>query len=170
MLWLAMSDPELQSLFARHSSSLCRYLNGYLKDHNLSMDIVQESFARMAELMAHSPIQDFDAYLYRTAKNLMIDHFRQQKKQFSASISDEQWEGLPSEVKSLEAQVIKEQQINQIQTIMRSLPHKTQEIFRLHREDGLTQNEVAQLLNISLSTVEKHLANALAMLINKWRD
>ncbi|MFB9995586.1 sigma factor-like helix-turn-helix DNA-binding protein [Providencia rustigianii] len=34
----------------------------------------------------------------------------------------------------------------------------------------MTQNEVAETLNISLSTVEKHLANALAMLIHKWRD
>ncbi|GAB1441131.1 hypothetical protein MASR2M36_39160 [Providencia sp.] len=40
----------------------------------------------------------------------------------------------------------------------------------LHREDGLTQIEVAQQLDISLSTVEKHLANALAMLTHKWKD
>ncbi|MFB9995585.1 hypothetical protein [Providencia rustigianii] len=52
-----MSDSELQCLFARHSSSLCRYLNGYLKDYNLSMDIMQESFVRMAELMKHSPFR-----------------------------------------------------------------------------------------------------------------
>ncbi len=165
-----MSDSELQGLFARHSSSLCRYLNGYLKDHTLSMDIVQESFARMAELMKYSSIQDFDAYLYRTAKNLMIDHFRQQKTRSSMAISDEQWQALPSNTTSLEAQVIREQQLNQIQTILSTLPPRTQAIFRLHREEGLTQSEVAEMLNISLSTVEKHLASALAMLIHKWRD
>ena len=165
-----MSDSELQCLFARHFSSLCRYLNGYLKDHNLSMDIAQESFVRMAELMKHSTVQDFDAYLYRIAKNLMIDHFRQQKKQPSALISDEQWQDLPSNIKSLESQAIREQQINQIQSIMRTLPQRTQDIFRLHREEGLSQMEVAELLNLSLSTVEKHLANALATLIHKWRD
>ncbi|MGL5954196.1 Probable RNA polymerase sigma factor fecI [Providencia rustigianii] len=165
-----MSDSELQCLFARHSSSLCRYLNGYLKDYNLSMDIMQESFVRMAELMKHSPIQDVDAYLYRTAKNLMIDYFRQQKRHSATAISEVQWESVPSKTKSLEAQTIREQQIQQIQNIIGTLPQRTQEIFRLHREDGMTQNEVAETLNISLSTVEKHLANALAMLIHKWRD
>lgn len=165
-----MSDSELQRLFSRHSSSLCRYLNMYLKDHNLSMDIVQESFARMAELMKHSTIQDFDAYLYRVAKNLMVDHFRLQKKQQLMAISDEQWQEIPSRVEGLEASVIHDQQLQQIQQIIQTLPLRTQEIFRLHREEGLTQTEVAQHLNISLSTVEKHLASALAMLIHKWRD
>lgn len=165
-----MSDSELQCLFARHSSALCRYLNSYLKDHSLSMDIMQESFARMAEQMKHSSIQDIDAYLYRTAKNLMVDHFRQQKKQQSVLISDTQWQDLPSDVKSLEAQAISEQQINQIQIIIQSLPQRTQEIFHLHREEGLTQTEVAEILNVSLSTVEKHLANALATLIHQWRE
>ncbi|HGN1706630.1 TPA: RNA polymerase sigma factor [Providencia rettgeri] len=165
-----MSDPELQRLFARHSSSLCRYLNMYLKDHSLSMDIMQESFTRMAEFMTHSTIQDIDAYLYRVAKNLMVDHFRQQKKQQSITISDEQWQGIPSREKSLEAVAIRDQQLKQIQHIIQTLPSRTQEIFRLHREEGLTQTEVAQQLNISLSTVEKHLANALAMLIHKWKD
>lgn len=165
-----MSDSELQRLFSRHSSSLCRYLNMYLKDHNLSMDIVQESFARMAELMKHSTIQDFDAYLYRVAKNLMVDHFRLQKKQQLMAISDEQWQEIPSRVEGLEASVIHDQQLQQIQQIIQTLPLRTQEIFRLHREEGLTQTEVAKHLNISLSTVEKHLASALAMLIHKWRD
>lgn len=165
-----MSDSELQRLFARHSSSLCRYLNMYLKDHSLSMDIVQESFVRMAELMKHSTIQDFDAYLYRVAKNLMIDHFREQKARPSMVISDEQWQEIPAQVKSLEATAIREQQLSQIQAIIQTLPKRTQAIFRLHREEGLTQTEVAQLLNISLSTVEKHLANALAVLIHQWKD
>lgn len=165
-----MSDSELQRLFARHSSSLCRYLNMYLKDHNMSMDIVQESFVRMAELMKHSTVQDFDAYLYRVAKNLMIDHFREQKARPSMVISDEQWQEIPAQVKSLEATAIREQQLSQIQAIIQTLPERTQAIFRLHREEGLTQTEVAQLLNISLSTVEKHLANALAVLIHQWKD
>ncbi|MEX9216186.1 RNA polymerase sigma factor [Providencia rettgeri] len=165
-----MSDSELQRLFARHSSSLCRYLNMYLIDHNLSMDITQESFARMAELMKTSTIQDFDAYLYRIAKNLIVDHFRLQKKQQLMAISDQQWQEIPSRVKGIEATVIHDQQLAQIQKIIQSLPPRTQEIFRLHREEGLAQTEVAQRLNISLSTVEKHLANALAMLIHKWRD
>ncbi|MCD2528956.1 RNA polymerase sigma factor [Providencia huaxiensis] len=164
-----MSDSELQRLFARHSSSLCRYLNIYLKDHSLSMDITQESFARLAELMKNPAIQDFDAYLYRIAKNLMVDHFRLQKKQRLMAISDQQWEEIPSRVKGLEATVIHDQQLEQIQKIIQTLPFRTQEIFRLHREEGLTQTEVAQHLNISLSTVEKHLASALAMLIHKWR-
>lgn len=165
-----MSDQELQSLFARHSSSLCRYLNVYLKDHALSMDIMQESFARMAEQMKCSSIHDIDAYLYRTAKNLMVDHFRQQKKQPSTLLNDSQWHAFPSKEKSLEAQAISQQQQDQIQAIIQSLPQRTQEIFHLYRVEGLTQTEVAEILNISLSTVEKHLASALAMLIHKWRD
>lgn len=86
------------------------------------------------------------------------------------AISDQQWQEIPSRVKGIEATVIHDQQLAQIQKIIQSLPPRTQEIFRLHREEGLAQTEVAQRLNISLSTVEKHLANALAMLIHKWRD
>lgn len=85
-------------------------------------------------------------------------------------MSESQWHAFPSKEKSLEAQAISQQQQEQIQSIIENLLQRTQEIFRLYRVEGLTQIEVAEILNVSLSTVEKHLANALAMFIHQLRD
>ena len=46
-----------------------------------------------------------------------------------------------------------------------ALPPKTRDIFRLHKLEGLSQTEVARRLDISISSVEKHLSGALKHLL-----
>ena len=58
-------------------------------------------------------------------------------------------------------QVQGQQQLQQFQKVLGSLPKRQQQILVLHKLQGLSQGEIAQRLQVSLSTVEKDLRNAL---------
>jgi RNA polymerase sigma-70 factor (ECF subfamily) len=52
----------------------------------------------------------------------------------------------------------------QIQSLLEELTPRQKEIFRLSREEGLSHDEIAKKLDISLNTVKKHMSNSLFFL------
>ena len=62
------------------------------------------------------------------------------------------------------------ERLAQLMTALDGLPDRTNAIFRLHKFDGLSYAEVAQTLNVSKSTVEKHMMDALKILAAKVRQ
>lgn len=165
-----MSRSELLILFKQHEPTLKNYLNRYLDDPQLSADITQESFLRLAEQMPRNTIVNIEAYLYRTAKNIMLDHFRSKKRRNTEAMEQAQFDEMSSSSVSAETTLINQQQLGQIELAVASLPLRTREIFYLSRIDGLTQPEIAKQLNVSLSTVEKHLALSLKVILQKLTD
>lgn len=160
-----MSNSELQALFQRHMRPLQAYLNAKLRDPQLAADLAQESFTRLTELYPQGNIIDIEAYLYKTAKNLMLDHIRQQQRRQTDLVEDDVLAQLPAGGPALEQLAIDSQMLLLLQQALASMPVRTQQIFRLNRLEGLTQAQVAVELGVSLSTVEKHLAGALEILM-----
>lgn len=161
-----MSHSELQALFKRHARPLSAYLNNQVHDAQLAADLMQESFVRLTEQFPQGKIQDCESWLYRTARNLLYDHFRQQQRQPLTLRNDAEIEEFPDAGPQPERLVIDHQQALWIHKTLATLPPRTQTIFRLSRFDGLSQGEIATTLRVSLSTVEKHLARALAKLMS----
>ncbi len=94
----------------------------------------------------------------------MIDHWRRNQRQTRSetSIDDvtheshfEQSQADPSEI--LEHQ----QRIQRLSEALETLPPRRREAFLLYRFDGLSQSEIAERMEISISMVEKHIAAAL---------
>lgn len=67
----------------------------------------------------------------------------------------------------LEALAMAEQQRKALKQALCELPERTQEIFRLNRIEGMTHAEVARHLEISDSSVQKHLSKALAYVMQR---
>lgn len=55
----------------------------------LAADLAQESFTRLTEQYPQGNILDIEAYLYKTAKNLMLDHLRQQQRRQTEAVEDD---------------------------------------------------------------------------------
>ena len=70
-----LAEQDLKALFLRHARQLQSYLLRKTRDPHLAADLAQESFLRLAEQRHKEPIEHVDAYLYRTAHNLTIDHY-----------------------------------------------------------------------------------------------
>ncbi|MFK3707274.1 RNA polymerase sigma factor [Klebsiella sp. NPDC088457] len=160
-----MSNIELQVLFERHAQPLLAYLKSQLHDAQLADDLMQESFARLTEHYPQGKIQDSESYLFRTARNLLFDHYRQLQRRQTTAFSADEMAHFPSGDPNAEQRAIDQQQAERIIVQLMTLPERTQTIFRLSRFEGVAQADIAQRLGVSLSTVEKHLAQALAALL-----
>ncbi|NVZ71471.1 RNA polymerase sigma factor [Pseudomonas costantinii] len=165
-----MSDVDLKGLFLKHADTLRGYLARKVRDPQLAADLVQESFLRLAEKPAGERIDNSQGYLYRTASNLLIDHIRQEARRKTDSVPHEALAEIEDDVAGLEAQAMAQQQRQALKQALAELPARTQQIFRLNRIEGLTHAQVARRLDISDSSVQKHLAKALAYVMQRLQD
>ncbi|MCY1272137.1 putative RNA polymerase sigma factor FecI [compost metagenome] len=165
-----MSEPDLKSLFIKHAKALQSLLTRKVRDPQLAADLVQESFLRLVEQRDKAQIDNSQAYLYRTAHNLMVDHARQQMRRKTDLVPHEALEDIIEERPGLDEAAASVQHMQRLREAVAELPPRTREIFRLNRLEGLTHSEVARHLDISDSSVQKHLSKALAHVMQRLQE
>ncbi len=133
-------------------------------------DIVQETFARFHRAGHEIGHVDARPLLFVIAKNLLKDHWKQAKREqarilwLGADDTTAAWESAPSEDPAADRRSIARQDLAQIAEAIRDLPPRCREAFLLHRFDDLSYRQIADRLGVSVSMVEKHLAEALRRL------
>ena len=99
-------------------------------------------------------------YFYATAKNLALNRLNKQKRQ--QNIRPEEWlVQLNSIYFDPEQLMMTEEMMRQIRQAVNNLPPRCRLIFKLVKEDGLKYKEVAELLQLSVKTIEAQMAIAL---------
>jgi len=162
------SDMEaFRILFDRYQPILFRQVLFQTGHTDLSHDIVQETFIRVWEHRTSlNPHLSFLGYLFRISRNLIRDNVKHYKirertvKYIPPSVLSENDD--PSE--ALHLTILQEQ----IASIMNNdLPKKCREIFLLSRFEGKTHKEIAEMLHLSVRTVEHQILHALNILRKK---
>lgn len=166
----------LASLFDRHRGELLRFLCARCGNADDADDCLQELWLKAADDPS-DPITNGRAYLFRMANNLLLDRRR---GQYRAMQRDRRWlEGdgdvVANEMRAdpdLPADEIlaRQQEADFLAQAIAALPPGAQRALRLHRFDGLGQAEVAAIMGISRSGVEKHLALAMKHLRDALAD
>ena len=149
-------------LFKRYYRQLCLYAAHYLKgDIAASEDIVQDCFVKLWQQEAKRDITDKRAFLYSTVRNACIDTLRRQHPEMT-SIDPSDLE----EVISDEEAIDRSEQEAKVWEIIDALPDRCREVFLMAKRDGMTYNEIADALNISVKTVEHQISKAMKKLRN----
>lgn len=152
----------LEKLFNQHASALHRYLLRKKCSPSLASDLVQDTFLRIAQLENVERILYAPSYLFRVAHNLMIDHHRRYgEKRFDKDASA-YFAALVDEASGPEEQAFDALALEQLESLLERMPERTRDIFMLCRVEGMTHKETARYLRISTSSVQKHMATALA--------
>jgi RNA polymerase sigma factor (sigma-70 family) len=165
-----LSDLDIKGLFQQHAKTLQNFLLRKSHDPQLAADLTQESFLRLAEQGSGAGIDNSPAYLYRTASNLLIDHQRQQARRKTDLVPHEMLAEIEEAGSSLEDRTAALQQVERMQRALDELPLRTRQIFQLNRIDGLTHSQVAREMDISDSSVQKHLAKALTHVMQRLAE
>ena len=149
----------MENLFRYHYRPLCIFALHYLKDIDVSEDVVQEAFGLLWEkLSAGEKVVNQKGYLYSTEKNRSLDILRK-RGSVSEAIS------LDGSVDDIEEPTVEDAEVEaRLWTAIDSLPEKCREIFLMSKRDGLRQEEIAQELGISLQTVKNQVSKALKIL------
>ncbi len=150
-------------LYERYAPRLYAFSKKYLQDSEESEEIVQEVFLRIWERRAHvDESGSFSAYVFQAAKNRIFNGFRKKVNEqvyldFLLASENTEHSLTEIEVEYREVKLKAEAAIN-------AMPPKRQEIFRLSRELGLKNKEIAAKLGISIKTVENQMGQALKFL------
>lgn len=134
------------------------FANSIVKNKNTSEDIVANVFVKIWENRKILPtIKNLSHYLYVAVKHASINSIYREKSFFFEEIDEDNHLSF----KRTEDAVISNENLEKITTAINSLPSKCRLIFRLIKEEGLRHSEVAQLLELSESTIENQITIAL---------
>lgn len=132
----------------------------YVKSHEAAEEIVDDVFVNIWERRDMlKEIKNFSAYLYVATKNHSLKHNTKMLGRTFVDV-DEIGIHLVESGPDPEMQIHLKDMDQFIHNLINELPEKCQLVYRLIREDHLKYKEVAQLLNISVKTVEYHMGIA----------
>jgi len=135
--------------------------------HGLEIDdIIQETYARIVSLPSLDSIRQPRQYAIQTATSIIIDHVRHSRVISINSTGDLDHLDVVTPEPNPEEQLEFRQEIAEIAKALAALPEKCRETLILRRIEGLSQQETAQRLGISVKTVEKHMARGVLMLMD----
>lgn len=123
-------------------------------------DFVSEVLARAYGTTDWWNITAGAAYLFTIARNLIIDMARRDKIVSFETIADLE---LLQSGHSIDAQLCARDELRRLQTIMEDLPTQCRRVFLLRRVHEKSLTEIAVEMDLSVSTVEKHLAKAIML-------
>lgn len=132
-------------------------------------DLIQEAYTRIWNV-------DFDriktpvTYLFVTLRNLLIERSRHSRIVPMERMGEIDQLNIPTDELVPERRIGARQELEQLSTIVDSLPDQCRRVFELRKVQGLSQRETASELGISERTVEKHLAKALGRVLEMRRQ
>jgi RNA polymerase sigma-70 factor (ECF subfamily) len=140
--------------------NLLQFAQSIIKNKELSEDIVSDVFVMIwKNRQKLSGIQNFKLYLYVSTKNMALNYLSRHFRKDVVSL-DEMKINCPSVNYNPERILITSELVNRINASIAMLPSRCKLIFKLAKEDGLKYSEIAQLLNISVSTIDSQMAIA----------
>ena len=155
------------ALSRRYSGSLHRYLaRRGLRSEDIE-DASQDVFEKLAGRADVSEIARIEGYLFQTASNVVIDYYRRGSARRVANHIEYEDDLHAPEALSPERSLLARQELARLEQALRELPERSRNILMLSRFEGFSHGEIARYLNVSTSTVEKHLAKALMFLTRR---
>ena len=150
-----------KELFLLLHGRLKQFAYSILKSQEEAEELVSDLFVKVWEKRDQLTTIDSPLlYFYATAKNLALNRLNKQKRQ--QNIRPEEWlVQLNSIYFDPEQLMMTEEMMRQIRQAVNNLPPRCRLIFKLVKEDGLKYKEVAELLQLSVKTIEAQMAIAL---------
>jgi RNA polymerase sigma factor (sigma-70 family) len=149
---------QLGALYAEHHGWLAGWLGRRLNCSFLGADLAQDTFTRILGAGHALDLREPRAYLTTIAKGLVSTHL--QRKKLEQAYLDALML-LPEEsCPSPEERMLVLEVLTEIDSVLDALPAKVRQTFLLSQLDGLSYAEIGELLDLSVSTVKRHMVLA----------
>ena len=166
LLLLLREDDRLAfyNIYERYCKKVYGFVLRYIKQETDAEDIVQEVFIKVWENRKKIDVNSsFESFLFAVSYNTTMSLFRKRisEKKYVEYIKLIQLDDNQVDVAE---QIIFDELIESIRKVIEELTPRQREIFLLSRKEGLSHEEIAEKLDISVNTVKKHMVNTLSFL------
>ncbi|MEG1585675.1 MAG: sigma-70 family RNA polymerase sigma factor [Bacteroidales bacterium] len=149
-----------EKLYDLMSYRLYCIADSVLRNKMLSEEVISDVLTNLWIHRETHSIQNIFTFLYVATRNKAIDLKEKEKHHALLSIDDIQEEFFYSSL-TPEDEIISQEEIDQIIKVIQRLPEKRRTAFTLAKYHGLKYHEIAEVMNISVKMVEKHMSAAL---------
>jgi len=157
------NESLLYNMYQASRRGLFRVVSRLVPPHEIE-DIVQETYVRICQVQHQEQISSPRSFIYTIARNLAFDYHKQADQRKTERVDD------PELLAALCAEDCRDEVFEQVLSghefghfcqAVRQLPLQCRKVFVLKKVYGYSQREIAEQLQISESTVEKHIAAGL---------
>ncbi len=145
----------------RHRAALYRYLRKFTSGAEDIEDLVQETYVRVYALSDYRTVDSPRALLFRIAHNMAVERARRRKSQATDSVADFERLTVYSGDAPADEQIDARRRFETFCAAVDRLPPLCRRVFVLRKVYRLSHDEIAEVLGVSHSTIEKHVAKGL---------
>ena len=157
--YAAGDNNAFDQLLKRHKARLFNFILSMVKDSDLADDIFQETFVKAIVTIRQGRYNDqgkFIAWIYRIARNLIIDSYRQDKVENQLSTDDENGVNLLNRSEfsegTVEDTLIGMQIEEDLRALVTELPESQRQVVDMRFYQNLSFKEIAALTCVSINT------------------
>lgn len=157
-------ETPIATMFLDSFPLMKRYLARFFSEQQDIEDVAQEAFLRAYAAEQRKSIEQPKAYLFRIAKNLALTRLQKKAKEIAYFVDEagdyicESGDRLDLEVQEPGYAELENSELLGIYCdAVAALPEKCRQVFLLRKVHGLSHQEIAERMSLSLSSVEKYL-------------
>lgn len=158
---------EVTRAFLKHNVFLKAFLRRFIhRSHDID-DIAQEAFTRAFKVEQNSGIDHPKTLLFTIAKNIALSELRRKARKVTDYIEEC---SSPEPVgASVEEEVVALERLEQYCAAVDDLPEQCRRVYLLRKVHGMAHKDIAEQLNITTRSVERHLAKGVLRCSNQLR-
>lgn len=152
------NNEAFDELLRRYQGRLLNYIIQLVGNRQLAEDVFQETFVKAIVTIRQGNYTEsgkFGAWLSRIARNLVIDHFRQEKSEPTVSADNADVDILNRKELSdvtIEDDLVDLQIRDDVRRIIRELPHAQRQVLEMRYYRNLSFKEIAEKTDVSINT------------------
>ncbi|HVX49752.1 MAG TPA: RNA polymerase sigma-70 factor [Chitinophagaceae bacterium] len=160
-------EEALGELYQLFSARLLQFAKAVVHNHQAAEEIVEDIFVKLwCNRTNITTIDNITVYLYIAVKNRCLNFISRKAKDMISAPFDFIDIEVVDETATPQDILVTAEMMQNMHRAVEALPPRCKMVFKLVREDGLKYKEVAQILNISVNTVDVQMAIAVKRICN----
>ncbi len=154
-------ESAFTQLYLHFGKKLILFGVSLVRSKEIAEELVEDVFVRLwSNRQSITSIENITVYLYVAVKNKALNKLSQKANELIAAPFDYLDTTLDEFAADPYDLMITSEMMNRMHQVIETLPPRCKMIFKLIREDGLRYKEVAEILNISVNTIDAQMAIA----------
>ena len=151
------NEKSLEVLIIRHKQRIFSFILSKVLDREIAEDIFQDTFIKVINTLkrrAYNEEGKFLPWIMRIAHNLIIDHFRRNKRipKFNNTDEFDIFTVISDDVLNVEKQLIKNQILEDVRDLISELPVDQKEVLLMRMYKDMSFKEIAENTDVSINT------------------